>query len=490
MIKRIAKYDYLNFKRCPLLFNYSWIDFHCSENGVNPLKDFLTAQGKEVGLLAQQLFTDKNTYTVHEKNIALAVMKTKEAFSKADIIFEGAFEYEGLVTRPDILHINDKELIEIKSTTEVKEDHLYDVAFQKYILNKCGLEIKTVKIGHINKQYIREGDLNLNGLFSFVDVTEMIVSKISEIEQDLVPITNIIKNGYLPEREIGRHCNSDTGCPYKKECWGESNNDTIFNLRRDVSGKKYDLHKGGILSLKDIPEYVSLTKFQALQKEAEIQNCAIINQAAMVAALNEVVYPIYFLDFETFNNAVPELQNTTPYQQIPFQVSIHSLKAIKQKPKHFSFLHIDNSDPRKALANFLLDSLGESGSIVAYHASFEIGRLYELIKVMPEKEAEILALIDRVWDLEKNFDKGLYVHPDFLGSTSIKKILPVMCPELSYEHLGINNGALASIQYLKMISPHTPKDEKNKIRNDLEIYCCLDTFALYTIFKKLIQEIL
>jgi hypothetical protein len=122
MKKSITKYDYLNFKRCPLLFAYSWIDFPRSENGFNPLKDFLTSQGKEVGLLAQQLFTDKATYTVQEKNISLAVVETKEALSKADIIFEGAFECEGLITRPDILHVNDKELIEIKSTSEVKEE--------------------------------------------------------------------------------------------------------------------------------------------------------------------------------------------------------------------------------------------------------------------------------------------------------------------------------------------------------------------------------
>lgn len=490
MNKKLTKHDYLSFKRCDRLFAYSLINLPHSKNEVNLFKDFLTSQGREVGLLAHKLFKDKATYTVKEKNTALAVIETTEALKNEVILFEGAFENGGFITRPDILNPKDKEIIEIKSTTEVKEEHLYDVAFQKYLLDKCGLQIKTVKIGHINKQYVLDGAINLNEFFTFTDVTELIAPIMLEIENDLTSMKNIIATNLLPERVIGPHCNNKAGCPYKKECWGGSIDDTIFNLRRDVSGKKYDLYNGGVRSLKDIPEYVTLTKFQALQKEAEIKNCAIINQVALVEALNQIRYPVFFLDFETFSEAVPRIQKTATFQQVPCQASIHSLKGIKQKPKHFSFLHTENSDPRKALALFLLESLGESGTIVAYHASFEIGRLYELIKVLPEKEAEILALIERVWDLETIFDKGMYVHPEFMGSSSIKKTLPIMCPELSYDLLEINNGPLASIQYLKMISPDTSKEEKATIKNNLEIYCKQDTFAMYAILKKLLQEVL
>ncbi|MDD4974387.1 MAG: DUF2779 domain-containing protein [Bacteriovorax sp.] len=488
-MKYIAKYDYIKFKQCPRLFAYNWLDIRPSAGEIDPLKDFLTLQGIEVGILAKDLFKNRATYNVNQKNVTLAFIETKEALGSVDVIFEGAFEYEGLITRPDILNFKDNELVEIKSTTEVKDDHILDIAFQKYLLEKCGVKINKVKIGHINKQYVFDGTLDLNDFFIFTDVTEIISHKILELENDLLIINDIIKNGVLPERLIGSHCNSESGCPYKKDCWDEATLDSIFNLRRDVSGKKFDLHREGIKQLKDIPSYVTLTNFQKLQKEAEIHSCAIVNHFAIAEAIHEVVYPIYFLDFEAFIQAIPRYPKTTPYQQIPFQASIHRLKGQGLKLKHFSFLNIDDTDPRLALSKFLIKSLEEYGSIIAYHASYEKGRLYELIKSAPQYEKELLALIDRIWDLEEIFNKGMYVHPDFQGSTSIKKVLPVICPKLSYDDLGINNGTLASVQYLKMISKDTSKEKKEKIKNDLEAYCSLDTFAMYSIFKKISELI-
>lgn len=488
-MKLITKYDYLQFKRCSRLLTYGLTD-HQTEGGNSALKVFLTAQGRKVGRLAQELFKGQICHSVDEKRIHLAVLETKDALLKTDVLFEGAFEADGLVTRPDILDLKKSELIEIKSTTEIKDEHLLDVAFQKVVLSNSGLEIKTFKLGHISGQYLFDGTMNLNELFVFTDVTQDISQIVSEIKNDLPLLKKIFTSPELPPREIGPQCFSPEPCSFKEECFGEIVSDTIFTLRRDCKGLKYELHQAGIHSLKDIPEYVGLTKFQTLQKEAEIQNCAIINQTAITEALHEVTYPISFLDFESFNEAIPRYPKTTPYQQIPFQASLHVLSGLKHKLKHYSFLHTEDSDPRVSLARFLVKHLGESGTIIAYHASFEIARLFELIKVVPELEAQILALIERVWDLETIFEKGFYVHPDFKGSTSIKKVLPVMCPELSYDDLEINNGSLASVSYLKMISPETCETEKQKIKTNLELYCTQDTYAMYAVFKKLLMEVL
>ncbi len=484
-MKYMTKHDYLRFKRCPRLFAYTWNDYPKGLYEHNAVIDFFSNQGKKVGLLFQEVFKQHKTYTCAEKKHSMAILETKRVMPEVDIIFEGAFGYEKLFTRPDILKHKCRELIEVKSTSVVKEEHLYDAAFQKYVLQKCEVDIGTVKIGHINKSYVRRGELDLHELFTFTDVSEEVELKLIELEQDLLTIKIIMDDDTLPARNIGRHCTGDVVCPYKDVCWGNCASDSIFNLRRDVTGKKFDLHKAGVRSIKDIPDYVQLTRYQSLQKEAEIQSCSVIDHATISDVLKKIVYPIYFLDFETYSLAIPKLEMASPFQQIPSQASIHLLKGPHHKPKHFGFLHDKDSDPRYALTTFLLDKLGTSGTIVVYHASFEISRLYELIQVNPDKEAGILALIDRVWDLETIFEKGLLVHPGFQGSTSIKKVLPILCPELSYEGLEVDNGILASIQYLKMICPETSGEEKLRIKISLETYCEKDTFAMYAILKKL-----
>jgi len=490
MKKPITKSIYLDGKRCPRLLAYKLMGQSLGEYSGNDFKDFLAKQGKCLGLQAQELFKGQFCVTVSEKYIPLAVIETQKTLLKAEILFEGAFESDGLVTRPDILDLRRNDLIEVKSTTEINEEHILDVAFQKLVLSKVAPQIKSFKLAHINKQYVFDAALNIANFFTITDVTEVVAEKISKMERELEDIRRLIENNIFPPREIGQHCIGETECPYKIVCWGDYAEDTIFNLRRDISGKKYLLHKEGIRSLNNIPESVTLTKYQALQREAEIQNCPIINQFLITEALHEVTYPIFFLDFKSFCEAIPRYPKTSPYQQISFQASLHVLGGLKQKLRHYSFLHTEDSDPRKSLACFLLDVLGEQGSIITYHASFEVGRLFELIKVIPSKEAEILALIERIWDLEMIFDKGLYAHKDFKGSTSIKKVLSVLCPELSYDDLEITNGALASIQYLKMISPNITKEEKLQIKTNLELYCKQDSYAMYAIFKKLIKEVL
>ena len=466
MKKHITKYQYIEYLKCPRSFAYALHATPNEESGQNPIKVFLTTQGREVGLLAQDLY--KGQFGIN---------------------FEKEISHDDLFARFDIFDCQNNELIEMKSTTEVKKDQLIDAAFQKYICDKSGVKVDKVKIGHINKNYVLKDELNLKDLFIFEDVTSAVTPFFAEIEKDLPVIRKIIIDGTLPEKKIGQHCMSGDGCPYRAECLGGAVNDTIFNLRRDIKGKKFELHQSGVRFLKDIPEYVSLTKFQTIQKKAEALDCAVINYSDIINALQEVVYPTFFLDFEASVQAVPKYHMSSPFQQIPFQASVHRLKGSGLKLKHYSFLNTEDIDPRPALAKFLIETLEEYGSIVAYHASYEKSRIYELIKSAPQYEKELLALIDRIWDLEEIFSKGMYVHPNFMGSTSIKKILPIFCPELSYDNLEINNGQLAFIQYLKMISSDTPKDQKEKIKNNLEAYCFQDTYAMYAIFKKISELI-
>lgn len=489
MSRYFTKQDFLRFKICPRLFAYEWHGYARQESKTSEHAEFLIKQGREVGSLARELFKGPNSFYVSNWDIQSAKELTQKLFLISDTLFEGLFLYKQLVTRPDIYHVKNKSLIEVKSTTGISNEHIYDLAFQVWVLAKNSLKLNEIKICHLNRNYVFNKTLNLAQLFTFTDVKKEVLGVQEEVRVDVDSMMNIANSKQLPKKVIGKCCEANGGCPFKKDCWGETYNKSIFNLRRDISGKKFELHNSGISDLKDIPDFVKLTPFQQLQKEAERLNGPVINQNAISESINGLEFPIYFLDFETFSLAIPPFEGCSPYLQIPFQVSIHEWRTPKSVLRHHSYLHDKDTDPRKSVLEFLLNKLGRVGTIVSYHASFEIGRLYELIKVFPEFESDIISLIDRVWDLEKIFEKGMYVHPDFKGSTSIKKVLPALNPGIGYDDLEVQNGAAASIAYLKMISKETSEFEKHRIYKNLEDYCKKDTFALYAIFKK-IQEVL
>lgn len=487
MTRYFTKQDFLRFTTCPRLFAYEWFGYSRPATGNGDQAEYLKNQGRKVGCLARTLFEGPRSFIVSNSDIQSAKEITFKLLPIADTLFEGLFNHNQFVTRPDIYQHKNKSLIEVKSTTGVTDEHIQDVAFQAWVLRNNDIDLKEIKICHLNRNYNLEGNLDLSQLFSFTDIRNEVLDLQGEVEDALNAMYDVANTKELPERKIGKCCDSNQGCPFKKECWGASINDNIFDLRRDVSGKKYELHLSGVTQLRDIPDFVKLTSFQSLQKEADLINGPLINQKAINEAIDGLEFPIFLLDFETFALAVPRYERTFPYQQIPFQASIHEWRTPKAVLRHHSYLHREDTDPRKSLLTFLLNKLGTVGTIVSYHASFEIGRLYELIKIFPEYEAELISLIDRIWDLEKIFDKGMYVDSAFGGSTSIKKVLPVMYPGIGYEDLEVQNGASASISYLKMISKETSEIERQRIYKNLELYCKRDTFALYAILKKILE---
>ena len=486
-MKSITKYDYKNFKRCPRLFALGWINPSVLKVPLGPAEEFRINQGKEVGLLAQKLFAGVE-----------------------GVVFEKTFTAGNLFTRPDVLNLKTYELIEIKSSADIRvkssskkklnaapkliEKFLWDVAFQKYVLDKAKVKIDAVKIGHINNKYTRDGDLDLRKLFEITDVTQEVEKELSQVKVDLLAMEKIIKGREIPEAVIGAHCfkckdRYDNECPLRKDCLGEHLNDTIFNLHLDTGGKRFKLFNRGIHFIKDIPDDVELTEFRAKQKEAERTNCPVIDYQAIKKYVEKVNYPIYYLDFETFDTAVPVFSGIRPYQKIPFQVSIHVEEERGKALKHYSFLRSDYRDPRIDLVEFLVEKINKGGTIMVYNERFEKPHIRELANEVSHFRQELLDFANRIWDLWLIFDKGYYVHPGFKGSTSIKRVLPVLCSEEknSYRDLDINKGDVTTLQYLKMIDPATPHDESDKIKNALLEYCEQDTYAMYAIFKKILE---
>ena len=380
--------------------------------------------------------------------------------------------------RTDVL---DDNLTEIKSSTSVTDEHLLDVAIQAQILSELNINVEKYQLAYVNKDYVRGISIDPKKFVKIDDVTKEVLELLPEVKQLIEKCRRTATLKTSPKKVCGKHC---LECPFVNHCSPKLLDYSIFNLRR--GGDKIDeLLQSGIKHLKDIPSFTKLSPFQKLQVDAELNDVDIIDKQKIKTILKTLKYPIYYLDFEAAPILVPQYKGCSPYEQITFQVSIHVQESPDTKLRHLEFLHDKNSDPRYDLALFLNKNVGENGSIVVYHASYEKARLLELAKRYPKFSYKLSTMVDRLWDLETIFAKGHYLSTDFKGSTSIKKVLPVLVPTLSYKDLTISNGADAFISYLQMIEDKTTSGKKREIYNSLLQYCQMDTYAMYAIVEAL-----
>jgi hypothetical protein len=234
-----------------------------------------------------------------------------------------------------------------------------------------------------------------------------------------------------------------------------------------------------------VPDDVKLGEAQANQVRVHKSVRPIINHEAIGSALSEYTYPLYFFDYETYGATIPAFDGFSPYQRIPFQFSLHVLRRAGEPLEHFEFLQEECSDPTRRVAKLLGEHIDPRGSVVVWYAPFERGVNEEIAKRRTEY-AHLMERINRqIVDLREIFSKQYYVHPDFRGSTSIKAVLPVLCPELSFERLVIREGATASKQWWEMVSGNGDPKKRREIADALRAYCKLDTYAMYAIWRVL-----
>jgi len=380
--------------------------------------------------------------------------------------------------RTDVM---DKNLTEIKSSTNVTDEHLLDMAIQAQILSELNIKVEKYELAYVNKDYVRGVTIDPKKFVKIDDVTKEVSELLPEVKQLIEKCRKTATLKKSPKKECGKHC---LECPFVNHCSPELLEYSIFHLRR--GGDKIDeLLQSGIKHLKAIPSFTKLSPFQKLQVDAELNDIDIIDKEKIKKILKTLKHPIWYLDFEAAPILVPEYKGCSPYEQITFQVSIHVQETPDAKLRHLEFLHDKNTDPRYDLALFLNKNVGELGSIVVYHASYEKARLLELAKRYPKFSYKLNTMVDRLWDLETIFSKGHYLSTEFKGSTSIKKVLPVLVPTLSYKDLNISNGADAFISYLQMIEDKTTSGKKREICNSLLQYCEMDTYAMYAIVEAL-----
>lgn len=455
------------------------------EPPIDDEKQALFDQGNEVGVAARRYF--KNGTLIDNKpwDFTGALIKTRELIqANAPVIFEAAFEYAGCYARADILEyqpdIQRYRITEVKSSTKVKPEHITDVSLQAWIMAKSGLPIEKIQLMHLNTD-CRFPDLE--NLFTTVDVTNDVREQYKSIAPRLQSILTAIRETTVPNIDIGAHCEKPNPCEFIAHCWGAKNLPPMSVL--DLPGlrdKKWDYYQAGIISLDD-DRLHDLTELQQRVIDCHRGQTRYHDVEAIRTAIADWPYPHRYLDFETINPAIPRYEGTKPYQQVPFQFSVHTQAQEGAALTHTAYLHDQASDPRPALIPALLSACGESGAIIAYHSQFEGDRIKELAEYSPENAEALLALLPRLVDPLPLIREHLY-DPAFHGRFGLKSVAPALLGENeSYEGMMVANGGEAQRAFEKLISPNTSAREKSELKSAMLDYCNKDTAIMIPLLQ-------
>lgn len=444
-------------------------------------------RGHEVGLLAQLLFpggADCAVTPAYDADAALA--KTAAAFkSGAKVLYEAAFLFNGVYAAVDILTIGEDgwKIYEVKSSKEVKDYQLVDVAIQWYILKGLGLPLKAINLVTINTSYVKQGAINPQEFFTITDVTRQALEQQPMIPQNVSVFTNTLKSNSVPEVALGAHCEQFYDCDFHGHCWKEIRAAAFPVDEISMIGKKkYDLIGKGIYCQTQVPDDVKLSARQRNQvKHAKTKTAATPNQEGITRFLEGIKWPVAFFDFETVFPAIPVFDGTSPFQQVPVQYSIH-LAYEDGSIKHFEFLGEGQTDPRRELVAQMIDTLRPAGSILVYNKTFEEGVLKQLAIAFPDCAIDLNDIVSRLVDLIVPFRKNWVYDYRMNGSASLKSVLPALLPHLGYDDLEIGEGGTASRAYLKLMNETDPAVVA-QTRKALLDYCKLDTWAMVELWR-------
>ena len=485
----ISKSKYCRGYQCPKML---WMDENKPEEAKTASDDTVLKTGNEVGELARNYFGHFVTVQL-DSNREKMVAQTKEYIEAGeDVIAEASFMYDDNFCSVDMLKMYEDGsacFVEVKSSTEIHDIHYQDMAFQYYVLSHCGLKMKGVYNLHLNSQYVRQGELDLQQLFVMEDVTEKVVNLQQSIEHNLTTINSCIDSVDEPDIEIDVHCCKPYECDYYAYCHKNVPEQSVFNIHGMTVSKKYDLYKQGIVTYEDImKQKPKISEKQLKQvKTNYYKEQPTINKTEIAAFLETITYPLYYLDFETYQQAIPQFDGVKPYAQIPFQYSLHVEKYKGVELEHYEFLGKEGEDPRRTLAERLCQDIPLNVCTLAYNMGFEKGRIKEMAELFPDLAEHLLNIHDNIKDLMIPFQKQHYYCEELQGSYSIKYVLPALCsedPELDYHALeGIHNGSEAMNAFADLPN-HTP-EEIAQIRKNLLAYCRLDTLAMVKVLEKL-----
>jgi hypothetical protein len=433
----------------------------------SPYALHIMEQGKEIEKLANKFLQGDLGTTGHE-------LMPQKTFTDGD--YQARVDVLALDTSNQVY-----DIYEIKSSTSVSKDYIYDVAFQ-HVVCEASIPVRNVYLVHLNKDYVRTGEIDINQLFVVEDLSE----DSKNIRDEVITTREAARQVAAQASHEGiLNCVKPNSCPCPSLCHPELPEYPIYNIPRLNQNKARGLISGDVWGMKDIPDDFPLSDRQNLHVMAVKHGKPLIDIAAIKGDLQQLEYPLYFLDYETYNPAVPLFDGYKPYQHIVFQYSLHVIPEPESAPEHFACLITEEGDPGAKIVEHLAQHLGRSGSVIVWNKSFEAGRNKEMAGMYPEYADFLLGTNDRIYDLMDCFSKGYYVHPDFHGSASIKNVLPVLVDDgdLNYESLSISKGDEAMLAWANMITGRIPNEQISQMREDLLRYCKLDTLAMVKIWE-------
>jgi len=492
----LSKTRYCKGMQCPKIL---WLDEHKREVRDESVKNQkIFEMGKKVGDLAKGYYDEFSEVPYNTDKSAMIAETKRLLDKKTEIICEASFAFEGNFCSVDILRLQDGkyEIIEVKSSTEVKPIYYHDIAYQYYVLTSCGLNVKKTFLMHINNKYERQGNIDLKKFFTARDCTKKVRAMQKDIAADIERLKKSAEEKNELDIDIGTYCFEPYECEYRAYCWKHIPKNSIF----DISGhalrrkKKFDLYKKGIISYKQLLESgEKLGEAALLQLETFIyKKPPVIKKDAIRAFLKKLSWPLYFLDFESFMEAIPPFDGLRPYMQVPFQYSLHIQKTPGAAPEHREFLAKEGLDPREELAMRLCMDIPQEACVLAYNMSFEKTVIKELANLFnnrgkKEMAEHLMKIHGNIKDLMKPFQSRDYYSLELEGSYSIKEVLPALCPddhELDYKKLDlVHNGEEAPNAYIELAGKSP--EEQARIHSALLAYCRLDTLAMVKILDKL-----
>lgn len=518
----LSKSRYTKFCQCPKAL---WMSIYDPDKAtVDKGVEARFADGNIVGDLAMGLFGDfvEVTSTTAENKLDLNAMieKTGElmAGNECNVICEASFSYncngESNYCAVDILRRTPGgwAIYEVKSTTShiadisltnkefVKKIKKYatDIAFQKWVLEKCGVNVTGTFLVTLNSDYIRNGELEIEKMFNIIDMGGLVENEFVKVANTSKAAHNILKLQDEPCDKIGTQCHTPYQCAFWEYCTKqagldlENNKATVFDLYSLSAKKKYEYFYKGMVSFEDIRNE-KLTDIRRMQVDCTLDNSIYINKDGIKEFLDKITYPLYFLDFESIQPTLPQWDGTRPYMQLCFQYSLHYIEHEGGELKHKEFLApSDGSDPRRSLAEALCRDIPKNVCIMAYNDPFEKTRIKEMASAFPDLAQHLLNIDNNIIDLLIPFRKGHYYTPAMGGSFSIKSVLPALFPnddELNYHNLNENvqNGGQAMTIF--PLIKDMPADKAKEARQALLDYCHLDTLAMVRVWEKLKEEI-
>ncbi len=477
--------------QCELRLWYEVFDRDLMEDP-DPVAQYRFNTGTEVGELAQRRYCGGKLIGHDHFHFREAFRETKELLEDSSVpsLFEPAFQYRRVRCRIDILQRLPEggwRVIEVKSATQLKDEYLNDIALQYWVLKGAGIDVRDASVLTLNSDYIRGKRLNVNKLFKEHPVWEEVQELASSIGVEVDAMKRTLAGTNPPDIKMGDHCRTPYTCPFFEHCSRDLTelDHPITEFYQFQKNRLEDLGKLGIEEIRDVPEDFRLSEINKVIRRSVLKGKAQgRGRSELRDRIGSLSSPVYHLDFETINPAIPQFEGTRPYQQIPFMFSVHT-ESRSGSLGHVDYLHEESTDPRRSVAEQLIKKLGKQGSILMY-TQFERVQIQNLANEFPDLNGDLLRILNRLVDIAP-FVRKHYYHPEFRGSFSLKSVYPVL-GRSDYSDLEIAEGSIASIEYLHALN-FDDSEERERIFRNLREYCKRDTLATHEILTRLRRHV-